>query len=360
MLFACGEPERLAERPEPADAGAGPDRGVGDAGWDGGSADAGWDAGGADAGTADTGTADAGSDAGAVDGGTPPPVVRFVAVGDTGEGNEAQYAVSRSIETVCMVQGCDFVLLLGDNFYGRGVDDVDDPQFQTKFEMPYANLQLPFYVTLGNHDHGWKGVEIWRSEHQIEYSARSTKWNMPDHFYAFVKEHVTFVSVDTNMVMLGLDWVRDQKDWCREQLDAATTPWVVAYGHHPYRSNGEHGNAGHYEGPGGQLDPTGITPGDNVRDFIEDEACGKVDLLLAGHDHNLQWLESHCGMALVVSGAGAKTTPFVHRDANPTRFETDEVEGFFWFEIRGDRMTLEAWDRDGQRLHRGEVERNQD
>ena len=49
--------------------------------------------------------------------------------------------------------GFGFVVLLGDNFYEDGVASVDDPQWQTKFEDPYANIDLPFYAVLGNHDH---------------------------------------------------------------------------------------------------------------------------------------------------------------------------------------------------------------
>lgn len=282
--------------------------------------------------------------------------VRFVALGDTGEGNEAQYEVSRAIETVCMVQGCDFALLLGDNFYDSGVTSVNDEQFREKFEHPYANLQLPFWVTLGNHDFGEIPLQFWRTDHQIDYTMLSWKWNMPDHFYTFVQEHVTFISLDTNMIMLGLAWVRDQRDWLEEQLERAETPWIVAFGHHPYKSNGSHGNAGNYEGAG-PLDFTGIVSGRDVEAFFDDLLCDRVDLYLSGHDHNRQWLEDVCGMELIVSGAGAKTSELRRRDGNPVRFEEDSKEGFFWIEIADDRMTVEAWDRAGQLDHRGSVTR---
>lgn len=286
----------------------------------------------------------------------PRDVVRFVAIGDTGEGNRAQYEVGAAFNTVCLVQGCDFVLLLGDNFYDRGVDSPDDDQFRTKFEEPYAGIDLPFYATLGNHDFGEIPLQFWRTDHQIEYSARSSRWNMPDHFYEFVQSHVTFISLDTNMIMLGLDWVRDQRDWVRERLAGVTTPWIVAYGHHPYLSNGRHGNAGNYEGVG-RIDVTGIVSGRRVKSFFDDELCGNIDLYLAGHDHNRQWLEPACGMQLIVSGAGAKTTDLVRRDNNPVKFEDARTEGFFWIEIAGDVMTVEIWDRSGQLNYTGTHQR---
>ena len=89
----------------------------------------------------------------------PPEIVRFIAMGDGGEGNADQYAVAATVKSVCDAKddehgpGCDFVLYLGDNFYDD-VEGVDDEQFQTKFELPYADLDLPFWVVLGNHDYG--------------------------------------------------------------------------------------------------------------------------------------------------------------------------------------------------------------
>lgn len=358
-LVGCDKAETLEPTPVPEDAGprtvldagvvapdaepdAEPDAGPeADAGVE--QADAGVEV--PDAGFPDAAPPPPPPDAGFPDSG-PAQVVRFVALGDTGEGNQAQYDVGAAFNTVCMVQGCDFVLLLGDNFYDRGVDSPMDDQFRTKFEEPYSMVQLPFYPTLGNHDFGEIPVQFWRTDHQIDYSAMSSRWNLPDHFYTFVQEHVTFISLDTNMIMLGLDWVRDQRDWIREQIDGATTPWIVAYGHHPYRSNGRHGNAGNYEGVG-RIDPTGLVSGERVEEFFEDELCQRIDVYLAGHDHNRQWLQAVCGVELMVSGAGAKTTDLERRDNNPTHFEDDTKEGFFWIEMADDVMTVEIYDFNG-------------
>ena len=71
--------------------------------------------------------------------------VRFVVLGDAGMGNQAQYDVAEAIKNVCAQRGCDFALYLGDNFYDTGVSSIDDSQFIDKFELPYANLDFPFY-----------------------------------------------------------------------------------------------------------------------------------------------------------------------------------------------------------------------
>ena len=81
-----------------------------------------------------------------------PKVVRFAALGDAGTGSSAQYAVGKALGDKCKQSGCDFVLYLGYNFYDTGVKDENDKQFAEKFELPYATVDAPFYVVLGNHD----------------------------------------------------------------------------------------------------------------------------------------------------------------------------------------------------------------
>src|SRR5687768_12237442 len=75
----------------------------------------------------------------------------FLFVGDTGTGGEGQKAVAKAMKSYCRTEKCEFVLLLGDNFYPVGVKSVDDPQWKTKFEDPYGELRLDFFVSLGNH-----------------------------------------------------------------------------------------------------------------------------------------------------------------------------------------------------------------
>jgi hypothetical protein len=116
-----------------------------------------------------------------------PGVVKFIVIGDTGHGNDSQLQVSDAINKKCDQSSCDFILLLGDNIYQSGVDSVNDEQFQTKFEIPYSKITVPFYPVLGNHDYGGNGVgyDIKKSFYQIQYSEKSSKWVMPKHYYQF-------------------------------------------------------------------------------------------------------------------------------------------------------------------------------
>lgn len=275
----------------------------------------------------------------------PGAVTRFVALGDAGEGNDAQYAVADAIKAVCDRDGCDFALYLGDNFYDSGVSDTEDSQWDEKFELPYAELDFPFYPVLGNHDYGGEGIgwELWKGDIYVDYSAYSDKWTMPDLYHSFTAGDATFFALDTTQVFWGVG--DDQLDWLQDALAASTTTWTLAFGHHPFVSNGPHGNAGAYEG----LDWLPIVNGEAIEDFVNDGICGAVDVYLCGHDHSLQWPEATCGTEFIVSGAGAKTTEL--EGSNPTWFESDQ-EGFVWVELRGTTFTGVFYDAAGTELFR--------
>ena len=53
--------------------------------------------------------------------------------------------------------------------------------------------------------------------------------------------------------------------------------------------------------------------GDYVQEFMEAHICGKMDLLLSGHDHNRQWLEPTCGTEFVVSGAANQINLMIYQ-----------------------------------------------
>ncbi|UOD30186.1 metallophosphoesterase [Massilia violaceinigra] len=77
---------------------------------------------------------------------------------------------------LCARKGCDFVIYLGDNFYGQGITRPDDPHCQQKFELPYAGLDLPFYAMPGNHDYGDPPLDYWKPQFQIAYTRRPARW----------------------------------------------------------------------------------------------------------------------------------------------------------------------------------------
>jgi hypothetical protein len=296
-----------------------------------------------------------------VDAGPQPKTsVRFVAIGDFGKGNDKQYAVGAAMASVCTARGgCDFAITLGDNFYPSGASSVTDQIWQTAFELPYQDLNVRFYATLGNHDYGnsGSGTDLKRAEVQIAYTAKSQKWYMPAHHYTFTEGPIDFVALDMNAIFLedtpGAGTLfpeikaiaLEQKAIMNDRTAALTKPWKIALGHHPYLSNGEHGNAGWYDSV--------YTLGSGVKSFVDTYIKGKYDVYLAGHDHSMQDLGNKDGTEFIVSGAGASTTNV--RDpgslgANPVKFQSD-ASGFLLVEATATEMTFKFFDATGTEVH---------
>lgn len=203
-----------------------------------------------------------------------------VIVGDTGTGEEEQYLVAQAISSYCMLEQCDDGLLLGDNIYDKGVKDVNDKKFQTHFEKPYKDIPFQFKVVLGNHD----AYGNWKA--QIEY--KSDRWLLPDRWYSWSKKGVDFFGIDSNFSAFGFIGSKPQVEWLDEALGESEARWKIVYGHHPVHSGGMHGGTPRMRT---RLEPL----------LVEH----RVDFYAAGHDHDLQLLQSD-GIVYIVSGAGAK------------------------------------------------------
>ena len=274
-------------------------------------------------------------------------VIRFVAIGDTGTGSETQHQVAAAIGQKCLEDGCDFGMLLGDNFYNTGVESVTDPQWADKFEEPYGGLPFPFYVVLGNHDYGGEGTgwEFDKGMIQVEYSQQNQQYILPAPHYTFEEGPANFVALDTNLIFWNYDDApQKQGEFVDTVLAGATHPWRIVLGHHPYLSNGKHGNAGEYDGLGWWSDL--FANGHHVRDFVEEHLCGNIDLYLSGHDHSRQILPGteSCPMTFVVSGAGAKTTELP--GDNPRHFQAD-TPGFAYLVVSQESIVIEMIDAAG-------------
>lgn len=285
--------------------------------------------------------------------GTP---VRFVAIGDAGKGNADQQAVADAIEAKCAADGCDFVVMLGDNIYEDGVSGVTDPQWQAKFETPYQNINLPFYAALGNHDYNDNNLSSSWSQGPIEvaYTDVSDKWTMPSTYYTFTWGDAGFIVLDTNSIFFDDTTNGDQEEWYTTALaEVSNANWTFAIGHHPYLSNGRHGNAGNYDSIsvlGQELqNPVSPVNGRHVKNFLENHVCGTVDMYLAGHDHNRQWMDEPnalCGTEMIVNGAAASLTE-LDESRNNVFFEDYDTEGFFYVQIDGNQLTGQFIDKNG-------------
>ena len=352
---------------------------------------------------------DADTDADADTDPDPAPYVRFIALGDIGTGSDLQASVADAAAAICGVEGCDFALLLGDNFYQCGVTSIEDEQFQTTFEAMYddPNLAMPFNAILGNHayyavredgeDGGGSeggssegggtgpddtgepgpmgpicgpdgGFEHSQGQAQVDYTTayypEQTWFHMPGvHWMQDPIDpsgHVALVGLDTERLTRGFDdegepGTSAQWTTLATQIHDSTTGLKIVAAHHPYRSNGKHGNAGTFdftpEGEEGICDETARTPdspqaqrsGICYAEYVEEHVCGEAALMLSGHDHNLQLYASVEGCddtMFVVSGSAGKSSSMSEDGKNDPDFASD-APGFAWVELCGPKSRVE-------------------
>jgi tartrate-resistant acid phosphatase type 5 len=214
---------------------------------------------------------------------TPAPVPQtFLLVADTGTGLEDQYAVSAAMRTYCESdQHCKAAFIAGDVIYDKGVEEVNDIQFKTKFEDVYKDVQVPFFIALGNHD--YLGCE----ECYTAYASHSAYWKFPSSYYAQEFESVVFIVIDTEK------FDSNQQNWLRAELKNYGDKKKVIVGHRPLLS---------YE-------VTKIKENWYGKDELKNIVCNEADYYVSGHAHVFEYLGQleGCKVKLLVIGTGGAT-----------------------------------------------------
>lgn len=246
--------------------------------------------------------------------------VNFLFFGDQGNGNQAQYEVAKGMSKFCNTHDCQFALLLGDNFYDKGVESTKDPQWKTKFIAPYQLLNFQFFAVLGNHDH----YGNYRAE--IEYSLNQKKWIMPGRYYHFSKMEVDFFGIDSE------DFDPTQISWLNTTLKASTSVWKIVFGHHPIYSYGMHGS----------------TP--KLAKALLPLAQNQMDFYLCGHEHDIQVIERN-KVKTVVSGTASEVRPTASGEG--TLFSASKL-GFSYLHLDGNKAELMVLDKNGETLYQKE------
>jgi tartrate-resistant acid phosphatase type 5 len=264
-----------------------------------------------------------------------------VLIGDSGKDNQGQLSVARAMLDFCTLEKCDYGMLAGDVVYQAGVSSSIDPILQTMFDKYYNQLNIPFLIALGNHDYGKLSNQWKRGSYQLLHAKNNPLFVLPDYYYIRETEHAVIAVLDTTRLM----WRKDtsvQINLLKKAyaLSVASGKWFIVLGHHPYLSNGKHGNAGHYE----RLRFPFFVSGTNVKSVLKDHVCGKADFYLSGHDHSLQVFDGNiagCDTQLIVSGSAASATKLYER--NVADFETIAL-GFFHISIKKSSVRLRSVD----------------
>ena len=260
-------------------------------------------------------------------------------MGDWGNNGPRQRHIAGTLARYVQASGRDFeaMLLAGDNFYVT-MDGIFDPKWKTMFEDLYDPkvLDFPFYVALGNHDYS---ENVFMTEFAYAQANPKSRWKIPDRWYRLElpeRENplVSVLMLDSNQPWLGeLGW-RKELAWLTAELaKPRTAPWMIAVAHHPFFSNGDHGDNGVLQKAWGPL-------------F---EQAG-LDLYICGHDHDVQHLqvEGFTPSFVLVGGGGATTRPMRNDKRGP--FSKSE-HGFAHLTFTPTDITVRLIGHEGQLLH---------
>ncbi|MEU5942680.1 metallophosphoesterase [Micromonospora sp. NPDC047548] len=211
-----------------------------------------------------------------------PPQDRLVlaVIGDYG-GCGADRTCAEEYQVADMVHSWspEAILTTGDNTYQQGL-----PEEVVKAQAPYkADIDAgKLFPIMGNHDYG-NGCSPESVRPSLDY------FKVPAAFVAGLGNGLLdFVNPDANCQTATGSSKPPIYDAYRNTLTNSSAAWKVVGGHQPIYSSGKAGN---------NLDRSWLmTPG--------------VDLILAGHDHHAEHIETADGYNIAISGnGGAGLTP---------------------------------------------------
>jgi len=250
-----------------------------------------------------------------------PGSVKFAVIGDNGTGDSQQYDISARMGEARNTFPFEFVIMLGDNMYGRQNQDY----FVAKFERPYGTLLkggVRFFASLGNHDNpGNRSYPGFNMDGQ--------------RYYTYLKKNVRFFVIDSNQ----LD--PRQLAWLETSLKESSDEWKICYFHHPiYSDGGRHGSDIQLRVA---LEPLFVKYG--------------VDVVYAGHDHIYERIKPQKGVTYFVNGSsGELRKGDVHPSAlTAAYFDQDQV--FSLAEVNGDDLYFQARSRTGRTVDAGVIHR---
>jgi hypothetical protein len=252
----------------------------------------------------------------------PTPRLSLLAVGDTGTppgwipALDGQRIVARGLDQEGRRMPVDALVLLGDNFYYEGLDAATlTERVRENVVAPYCAFvalgaprsaevrgacpagdpdgpRPPIYAVFGSHD--TRSAESRRLEAE-GIPAFVSNWTLPQETASTVelKGGVSLILFDSDAIMR-----RGDLGALRDALRASRGPWRILVAHRPLGTTGDR-----------DYDPERGVGAYGVRVQRAIRKAGvEVQLMLAGHEHNLQILElDPPGPRLVVvAGSGSR------------------------------------------------------
>lgn len=269
---------------------------------------------------------------------------------------ERQLALAKEMDRLSAGLRPSFIQSLGDNFYIRGVQSLEDPAFNTSFEDIYGtgSLQdIPWHIALGDHDHRGNVSAL------LLHSNRSSRWRLPRPFYSFKAEAPGSTAIEVLVTdYVGLEGAVDvpagtasrrfaqdfspefagraagevQWRWLEAALARQATPALrIVVGHRPVVSAVSRDRTEHE-----------LATSRRLRALLSLAAERGPVIYLSGHDHALQHLQESSLHLVGVGAGGLNHHILAEGKALPieTQWAWNRTDGFVVHEIVGGKMTL--------------------
>ena len=247
--------------------------------------------------------------------------LKFAVLGDNGSGDSGQYGLATQIAAVHQLFAFGFVVMVGDNFYGKQTP----ADLAKKFDVPYRPLLdsgVTFHAAIGNHDEAFT----------VNYPPLNMSGRR---YYTYVRQQVRFFVLDTNIMDAP------QLRWFESVLQQSQEPWKVAYFHHPL-----YGNAKRH---GSTVD---------IRVLLEPLLVKYgVAVVFTGHDHVYERLKPQKGVHYFVTGSGGQLRKGDLVPSETTAAGFDQDQAFMIVEVDGDTLFFQTISRTGATVDAGTIPR---
>ncbi|DAZ92701.1 TPA: hypothetical protein N0F65_008294 [Lagenidium giganteum] len=277
--------------------------------------------------------------------------IRFIGMGDWGETYEhgGVIAVRDGVLADAKTGSIDFILALGDNFYDKGVQTIDDKLWTTTWYDRFrigTELTLPWISLLGNHDH------YGNADAEVEFS-KATKpgseyWIMPEKFYSVDAKGTTGKKIKLMLTDTMIIDPASHFDWINKEVDDPDAAYVLALGHH------------HIYSAGGRGDNKKDAKMQAFRELLESKS--QVKAYFCGHEHDMQYLRSAQTDYFMMGGSGRTmdNDPAKGTSAEVVYYQKNYGYAVFDLDLATSVMTVtyNVFNKDGKKIDQQVWQRN--
>ena len=277
--------------------------------------------------------------------------LQLAVIGDAGTGEEGQRAVCRQMERYAQTRRWEFILALGDNIYENGEEKYFVRKFKDVYQ-PLTSRGIRFHSTLGNHDRRYRDGMAQVADDAFGYIGRQDEYVLEAGPQAAGRRLARFLCINSGAWLDSLSGkriqpsVEERKERLAGWLDASDRyHWNILFLHEPLYSYVEPPFLFFRRGHGGSV---------ALRTALEPLIKGRIDLVLAGHDHFYQKIRPQQGIHHVVSGAGGKLRKGAKTE-HPDVEKTVVQRHFLSVEITLEKIAYDAVAESGEIIDRREI-----